>query len=447
MFKRPENLYTYLFTALLVLLAALLIYWGLSIPAVGYEAHFYEAASLFLQEGNIFLPRLSNGELLYHTPLFPYWLSSLGHWLLPNTPLGFRLMHILFALLAFWGFFTTAREYLDARAAFYSCCVLLSSLPFCWQLILATPDSLLAISICMVLFSFYRFLKTRKKSYLGWLYGALTAGILFKGLAGLFLPVLMMMVYLMFKIKMDGRTLERLQAGKGFLLVLLLTTPWFVYIGIQTGGTWLQEFFLGYHIERFFGKSDEAEAAFYLPFLYSILLLLPFGVFLPASFSYAWKLKVKKDLLMLACLSLLLALLFFAISDTFYPHYLLPALPFAALLIGFRFSSMAGRPLLKMKSSVGLALLVLLSFGLPVFLYLTIGGSLTAEGDFPLLQYYALLGILPVGTLVSLFLWHRKKTDAGFCLLSFAFLLFNVLLVQLAGREEILWNELSILLQ
>ena len=414
---------------------------------MGYEADFFGASHLFIQEASALLPRLENGQLLFHTPVLPYWLSSLGHLLLPDSPLGFRLLPILLALAALWGFFNTARQYLDARAAFYSCCVLAASLAFCWQFMLATPDSLLAISTSMALFGFYLYLKTRKKRYFWFLYPALAAGVLCKGLPALVLPVIIMVVYLMFKIKMDERSLKKLQAGKGFLLVFLLSAPWFIYAGLYTEGKWLEEFFGYYHVERYFGLPEEAEASFFLPFLYILLLSLPFGTFLPAAFGYSWKYKVKKDILMLSCLSLLIMLLFYGFSDTFFPHYLLAALPFAALLIGAYFSSLAGRSLGKMKSPLGLALLLLLSFAVPIYLYLQLGETMSSLPGLPAVLFYSGLGVLPLGTLGTFFLWQRKRTDAGWCLLSLSFLLFNGLLIELARIERGLWEQLEMILR
>lgn len=447
MLNRPENIFTYLFAALLFLLAAIVLYWGYRFPAFGYESHFFEASSFSIQEGGYLLPRLPNGKLLYHTPILPYWISSLGHLLIGNSSLGFRILPIILVLGGLWGFFSVARKYLDARAAFYSCCVLAASLPFCWQMMLATPDSLSALSVCSALLAFYLYLKTRKEKYFWLLYGSLAVGILSKGLLPLLLSLSSMVVYLMFKIKMDVHTLRKIRVGKGFIFVLLLSAPWFIYAGLQTGGTWLQVFFQNYPIGRYFGGPEAGEAPFYQPFLYVILLILPFGVFLPAAFSYSWKYKVKKDLLFLSALSLLVTLFFFAFSDTFYPHYLLPALPFAALLIGYRFSSLAGRSLIKLTGIPGIALLVLLSFGLPVSIFMLLQETSGSLSGVELGLFYVLLGILPLATLCCLYLWQRKKTDAGLCLLTLAYLLFNLLLMRLAPAEESLWESLMVLLQ
>lgn len=448
MLNRPENIFTYLFASLLFLLAAVLLYWGFRFPAFGYETHIFEASWYSIQEGGHSLPRLPNGEQLYHTPILPYWISSLGGLLVGNSSLGFRLLHIALAIAGVWGFFRVARQYLDARAAFYSCCVLAASLPFGWQMMLATPDSLAALSVSSALLTFYLYLKTRKEKYFWLLYGSLAAGILSKGLLPLVLSLFSMVVYLMFKIKMDVHTLRKIRAGKGSLMVLLLSAPWFIYAGFQTGGTWLQVFFHDYHIGRFFGETETAEAPFYQAFLYSILLILPFGVFLPGGFSYSWKYKVKKDLLFLSALSLMVILFFFAFSDTFYPHYLLPALPFAALLVGYRFSSLAGRSLIKLTGVPGIALLVILSFGLPVYLFMLLQGKSGSFSGLDLSLFYILLGILPLATLSCLYLWHRKKTDAGVCLLTLSYLLFNLLLMwRLAPADESLWEPLKMLLQ
>ena len=441
MLNRPENSFTYLFAATLFLLVAFLVFWGFWLEPLGIETLYLEGSTAFKSEGAGLLPLLSNDSIIYMPPL-PYLLAKGGHCFLPFGSLGFRLLHILLAAVAFRGFYLTVREYMDARTAFYSCCVLLASFPLSVQLVFATPASLASIFVGSALFFFYLALKTRKNSYLWGLYLSLAAVMLCQGFSAFLLPVSIMVIYLMFKIKMDARTLQKIKAGRGLLLVVLICAPWFVYAGIQTEGIWLQQFLQQQAWSYSSGTPGEGSDAFYFPFLFVVLLIIPFGLFLPTSFAMGWKLKVKKDLLMLASLGLLVFLIYYAFSDSFYPHFLLPVLPFAALLIGHYLSNLHGRSLSKGKSPFGFVILLLTSFSIPVFLYLELDPGMEAAATLPHLFFYLALGILPIGTLFSIFLWHRKKTDAGVCLLTLSFFLFNSLLLRLALYDDALWNSL-----
>lgn len=437
MINRPENIYRYLFIALLAALAVLLFLWASFMPASSnYEAELMEAASVMVAKGAWGIPQLENGQTLYHTPILPFWLAAAGHVLLPDSYLGYRLFQLLLALLAFRGYFFVLRQYLDARTAYYSGCVLISALFFCWQLNLGTPDSLYALSICTAVFAFFLYLKTNEARYFWWLYGSIAIGILSKGLLPLVILLLIISIHLMFRIKMNSSTFKKIRFGKGMGLVLLLVLPWYVYAGIKTDGAWLSLFWQEYHINRYFAESGSAGGAFYLPFAYVLLGLLPFGVFLFRALPYGWRYRVRKDLLLLSLLSMLIILIFFAFSNTFYPHYILSALPFGAVLIAYRLSQAAGRSLLKMNVSLGIVLLCILAVGVPVYLYYML--SPVPESPVQDVLFVLLLLLPPLATISCLFFWTKKRIDAGISVLSFSYLLFNGILMYFVVHHEVL---------
>lgn len=428
MTNRAEKSYGSFFIVLLIVLAAVLFYWAASLaPANTYEADIMEAASRMVETGHWGLPRNAGGELLYHTPILPYWLAAAGHLLLPNSPLGYRLFQILLALTAFGGYFSVIRKAINARTAFYSSCILASALFFSWQLQLATPDSLYALSICTAIFSFYRFLKSNEQSYLWFLYVALAIGILSKGLLALLLPLLIMAIHLMFRIKMNETTLAKIRFGRGMGLMLLLVLPWYLYAAFSTGGDWIVQFWDSYHIGTYFGGNHEAESPFYLPIAYVLVGLLPGAVFLFRALPYGWKYRVRQDVLLLSLLSILVILLVFAFSANFYPHYILPALPFGALLIGYRLSEAAGRSLPKMNVSLGIILLGILALAFPAYLYYSVSGNIESGFQYSLFMSMLLLPL--AGTLSCFLLWFNRKTDEGIMILSLSYLLFNALLM------------------
>lgn len=437
MINRPDKTYRYFFIGLLSVLAAVLLFWAACIPPVNsYELEIMEAASGMVNSGDWATPRNAHGEMIYHTPILPFWLAAAGHVLLPDSPLGQRLFNIVLALLAFTGFYALICLYLDARTAFYSSCVLASALFFSWQLQLATPDSIYALSICTAVFAFYLYLKTTQSHYFWYLYGGLALGLLSKGLIAFIIPLFIMVIHLMFRIKMNKASFEKIRFLRGIGLVLLLVLPWYVYIAFETGGNWFYRFWNEYHLERYFGDETSAGNAAYLPFAYGILGLLPMGVFLFRALPFGWKYRVRKDLLLLCLLSILVILTAFAFSSSFYPHYILPALPFGAILIGYRLSQAAGRPLLKMNVSLGILLLSLLAVAVPAYLYYSF--PLIPEKSYLNSLYVMMLLLPPVGTAACLWLWFKKKTDEGIFTLSLSFLLFNALLMFFAFKLEAL---------
>lgn len=443
MINRTENVYSYMFTGLLVLQAIILLFWAVTMPVASvYEGELIFAAENMVRTGKWLWPETARNKVVYHTPVLPYWFSAAGHLLIPAGLSGFRIFHLLLYLSGLSGFLWLVKNYLNARTAFYTGCILTACLPFLWQMQLSTPDGPAAIFAVGALSGFYLRLKTNKKRYLWVLYGSLAAGMLSKGLLILVIPLLIMMVYLMFKIKMNETALNKLKAGKGVLLTLLIVLPWYAFAGFKDGGRWLSIFLNKFHWQQYVHGNTEAEGAFYLPYLFVLLMLLPLGVYFPRSFSYSWKYRVKKDFLLLAGLSILIILLFFAFSDTFYPHYLLPALPFCAVAIAYRFDAVSGRPLIKMGMTAEHFILALFALLIPAGCWYLLW--MKSEGG-PELNLYPiiLVSILPLGTCITFFMWHKKQTEQGLMVLTFSSLLFFALLLYIASANPALWGWLS----
>ena len=300
----------------------------------------------------------------------------------------------------------------------------------------STCHGFFTIFLFSTLSGFFLHLKSYQKSYFWLIYISIALAILSAGIKGLLFPVLILFIFLMFRIKMNGQTLEKVNFGKGILFSLLICLPWFLFAGWYLDAQSIYESFF-FHPWK--GNKIELygwETAFYLPFLFIVLSILPFGLFLPGAFVYCWKLRQKKPLLLLSALGLLIILVFYAFPDLFYPHYLLPALPFAAILVGYQLSCISGRPLSKMKLYTGVGGTALLALGLPAGLFFLLAETVS-QTQLSLL-FYLLLIILPLGTISSFVLWQKKKTDEGMMVLTISYVVFNLLLVQLAPSIQAL---------
>lgn len=442
MLNRPDSSLSYLFYGLLSLQAIVLLFWAAGKPVFsGYEQDLFEGAVIMLEENQWWLPHSLRGRPLWHTPALPYWLAAAGKLLFPFSQLGFRLFNILLAVGSFLGFYKIVARYLDKRTAFYSAAVLFSSLLFSWRLQLATPDSLAMITTAAAVLGFYMYLKTNKERFLLLLYGSLTLSLWINGLIPFLLAIIVMVLYLMFKVKMNASSLHHLKAGPGTLLSLALGLPWFIWAAWVKGADGLLLLTNSY----FMGGKAVMEGTFYFPFVFILLSILPFGIFLPKALKNSWKNRRKKDFLRLSVLFLISSLLFFSFPGKFYPHYLLPAMPFAAILIGFLFSQQAGKTIWKMNLRLEIILLLLLAFLLPAgLIYLTQWGF--GLQGFELAKFVVLLSVLPIGTLTCLLLWSMKRTDEGFTTLVAAYLIFNTLLMLQAQNNVQLHEWLKVLL-
>ncbi len=428
MINRPDNHYTYMFGGLFLLHAFALLYLA-SAPrfSTSYENEIIEVASRMAATGEWGIPRLESGEAIYPIPPLAYWFSAAGHWLLPGSRLGYRLFSIIAHLLGFCGFFYVTARSLDARTSFYSSCIIASGMLVTWQAQSATPESLGALFICAALAGFYLYLTTAENKYFWLIYLSLAAALLSKGLVAVILPLIILVIYLMFRIKMNAANLKKIQIGKGLLLSFMLGLPWFLYAAIADNSDWILHFADSIHwLQKSSPRAQDG--AFYLPFIFIIITLIPFGFFLPKSFGYSWKFRHRKSFMLLSAISLLVFLLFFAFSESFLPDSLLPAIPFAAVLIAYQLSQLNGRPLSKMRMYIGVGGIIAMAVFLPMVLFYALNEGM-GEGT-ERLYYIIMLAVLPAGSLIALLLWQMKRTDEGMIVLTITYMSLQLFLIQ-----------------
>jgi 4-amino-4-deoxy-L-arabinose transferase-like glycosyltransferase len=118
----------------------------------------------------------------------------------------------------------------------------------------------------------------------------------------------------------------------GILLYLVIAVPW--YIAVQhTTGSFFREFFLEHNLQRFATNVYRHKQPFwyYLPVL--LLSLVPWTMFAGAGFVGALRRRLHGELPLFLAIWAVIPLLFFSISQSKLPGYILPAIPAWTLLL------------------------------------------------------------------------------------------------------------------
>lgn len=429
MLKRPEH-YNYVFYFFLFTTLALLPHWSFHLSAASLaERDVFAVADLMAGKGQWSLP----DSAIQKWTILPYWLATAGHFIFPEGLFGYRILFILISIgfLARW--YTFLSEYLGTQTASFSISILLACGPLTFFFFQANPFSLVTLFIASSLFSFFAWLKKKEQFSLWSFYVSLALTTITGGPLLLLLTCIIMVVYLMFKIKMNERMLASIKAGKGLSAVILFSLLcWFIaFGGIKN-----------FSLQRLFSaevpETSFTGEAFYFPFLFLLVLLLPFSGFLPKAFSTAWRLKVRKDLFMMSSLALLIILLWCVVVEESSIQQILPAAPFAVMAIGLLFSQQAGRNWNKMGVYFGSGTLLLIVSALiaGVFWFL------------PELEEYSWLAysgavVLFSGTITCFMFWAKKKTDYGLFILCFSFLLFSACFMEVFRYQPSLLMELA----
>ncbi|MCH4556742.1 ArnT family glycosyltransferase [Mesorhizobium jarvisii] len=170
--------------------------------------------------------------------------------------------------------------------------------------------------------------------HLWWIFWiAQGAAILIKGPIAPLLSALTIAV--LFAFERDGRWLAKLRVGRGLLLVVVIALPWLAAITWKSHGAFLQQA-VG---KDMLGKVASGEESHGLPpgfyMLTYSLFMWPFGLIAVGAGLQALN-RMRDDVRLRFCLAWYIPFwLVFELIPTKLPHYVLPAYPGMALLIGW----------------------------------------------------------------------------------------------------------------
>jgi len=207
----------------------------------------------------------------------------------------------------------------------------------------ASMDMALASSFSVGMLAWWVWRETKRKAYLAAFYVCMAIGALAKGPVAPFLAVLIVIFYA--AAARESKTVLRTLWFPGILLFCVIALPWFIAVQIRN-----PEFFREFIIEHNLGRFSKNLYHHTEPFWYyipvAVLALIPWSAFAIAAFVRTvrdgWsqrrsrsvaEIKIQSGLSIFACCWLIVPVVFFSISQSKLPGYILPALPAASLLL------------------------------------------------------------------------------------------------------------------
>ena len=272
----------------LTLLCAGLYLPGLGVPSLWDidEGHNAQAAREMLEAGTWITPTF-NYQLRVDKPALLYWLQMCGYLTLGIDEFSARLPSALAALLTVLLTYALGRRCFDPGTALLGAVVLASSLLFSGSAHFANPDALLNACNVLTFLLVWIGLQAGHARWLGWVGVSTGLGFLAKGPVALVLPAAVVLLFLLWT-----RQLRRLLSARllqGCFLFALVAVPWFALVGSETKGAYLRGFFLKHNRDRFLNPLEGHSG----PIVYHVgsLLLgfLPWSVFLGPALWCAWK--------------------------------------------------------------------------------------------------------------------------------------------------------------
>ncbi|KAF1020703.1 MAG: Undecaprenyl phosphate-alpha-4-amino-4-deoxy-L-arabinose arabinosyl transferase [Paracidovorax wautersii] len=281
-----------------------------------------------------------NGLPFFHKPPLFYWITAGAMQLFGPHEWAARLAPLLGGWMAAVSLHALARRWSGAAHGAMAGVVLLAMPLFYFGAQFANLDMLVAgcITTCIALAAHAVLLReatgNQRAARLPLLaaYAVAALGVLAKGLIGIVLPGLVIVLWL--GLRRDWRGLWALVSLPGLLLFALIAVPWFVVMEQRFPG-FLHYFFVVQHFQRFSGSGFNNVMPFWF---YPAVLLLVSLPWLPALrrprravAARSWRLPERMRLL--AWIWLVVVVLFFSMPHSKLLGYVLPAVPALAYLL------------------------------------------------------------------------------------------------------------------
>lgn len=335
--ERPSNLPSASKIFLLVFIYGLIWFGTLQyrhlIPSD--EGRYAEMAREMLVTGDWVTPRY-NGYQYFEKPPLQVWATASAFKLFGVGEWQARLWTALTGFLTIIAIGFTGAKIYGQRAGLLAGIVLASS-PM-W-IIGGHVNSLdmglsafLAGALCSLLIAQTSHNKTTTRNWMWVCWASMALATLSKGLIGAALPAMVLIAYSLSN--WDWQLWKRLHILSGLFLFLLIAAPWFTLVSLRNPA-FFDFFFIHEHLQRFTQDAHSRTGPMYY---FVPLLLLGFLPWLPqliGSIGGAWQDRRRNfsGKWLLLCWSIII-FVFFSVSHSKLPGYIIPIFPALALLAG-----------------------------------------------------------------------------------------------------------------
>ena len=345
------------------------------------EGRYAEIPREMLATGDWVTPRL-NGIKYFEKPPLQYWATAATYAAFGLGQGAARLWPALLGVIGVLSMYRATLRLWGSPTAVATALILASSFLFIVAGHVLTLDmgttGWLTVSLAAFLLAQQDQAKPgerRQWMYVVWFGMALA--VLSKGLIGLVLPVGTLAIYMVWQ--RDWGLLHRLHLLWGLAILLAVCAPWFLLVS-QRNPEFAQFFFVHEHFQRFTSEVHHRPGPwwYFLPVL--VAGLLPWTGFLPGAVAAAlWP---QPGYFQPARLLLVWAgfiLLFFSLSSSKLPFYILPVLPALAPLLAMQALCVDTRRLARQAAVTALLGVAVAAGGLALVLNLVPGDILAGE--------------------------------------------------------------------
>jgi 4-amino-4-deoxy-L-arabinose transferase-like glycosyltransferase len=371
------------------------------------EGAFTEATREMLASGN-FLATYLDGRPRFDKPVLTYWLQAASASLFGFNEFALRLPSALASTAWALCLFRFARQFIDRVSAAVAMLVMVTTLAVTIIGKAAIADALLNLWLALAMFDIYRYSQQPAQALVLRVYLWMGLGLLTKGPVAVFFPLVVSSLYFLSRGEFaDYR--RAIISPAGWLVLLVVALPGYLAAYIDQGNAFLEGFFLHHNLGRFSStmQSHGGNITYYL--LSLPLSLLPFtGWFLRVI--GRWRKALTDTLDRFLWLWFLSVFVFFSLSQTQLPHYLLyGCTPLFILMAKYRETLVR-----RWQAFLPPVLLLIALLCLPLFMELAIPHTRRAY-ERELLQHglaafsFAYYAVTAAALALTLLLWFRSR--------------------------------------
>lgn len=294
------------------------------------EPRYASVARAMFESGDYITPRL-DGEIWFEKPVLMYWLAAFGFFIFGVGETGARFGSALGASISIFLIYWCGCRLFSRGVGFASALVLLSSVGFFGLARAASMDmpltAALTAALVFLLVGMDADEKLRRWYFYGF-YSAIGLGVLAKGPVAILLPGLALVAFLIWR---GGYPQWRTWHPEGLIFTAVVAGPWYTAVTLANGWEFIDVFVINQNLQRFTSTIHGHEQPFY--FFIPVLLLSMFPwtfLLIPALRRRGYRTWREQLVLMWAAIPFV----FFSLSSSKLPAYILPMLPALALLCG-----------------------------------------------------------------------------------------------------------------
>lgn len=418
---------------LAILFTVFYLLWLGSYPLfVPDEGRYSEVAREMVASGDYITPRV-NGVAFLDKPALYYWLQAIAINLYGVKEWALRLFPALFGVLGCLLTYIAGRELFNRRTGVLSAIIMATTPLYFANAHYANLDLEVGVLVSGTLIFFVLGAMSNKKHYFYLAYFFAALAFLTKGLIGIAFPCMIGGAWMLITKRLS--LMKHMHLGRGLLLFLTITLPWYVLVQ-KANPEFLHFFFVTQQVTRFLSTTEFNNPTpiwFYAPVV--IIGFFPWTVFLLQALYQStkqvyskWRSPLAdKNLYLLLWASIVFA--FFSVPHSKMLGYILPIFPALALLVGhYMVSAFAESK--RWRHYVAIALFVVMSFSVAALLLIVnIEQWIDISGHFA--PYLAVIaGTFILGAFVATMTLPRRSAFALFFVCVLCNVIFLLTLVR-----------------